>query len=255
MSSKSSPPTFATSRTREGRSMTIDLSSLPPLNIPSPASNTLIITNIENSLVFRNENLLTVKALIHNLTPIHSWAPLKSFRRIIVSFFDINSAIQIRQLIESEAMLGERCKVYFGHPTPIEAKEAHLNLPDAGKLFFISPPPSPPHGWENRLEDAPNKQVVAEDLAKALKNIRDGNKSCFPDSPISDRGETGYRTRSTSCTTIYRPEEHGGSPNLPAINVEDTTGDNCEPIPMEHEKPIYAHTSRPPLELMDVCLC
>ncbi|POS82521.1 hypothetical protein EPUL_006393 [Erysiphe pulchra] len=179
-------------------------------------------------------------------------APLKSFRRIIVSFFDINSAIQIRQLIENDAILGEQCKVYFGQPTSIETKEAHLNLPDAGKLFFISPPPSPPHGWENRLEDAPNKQVVAEDLAKALKKLHTSTRSCFPESPISEGEDIVCRARSASCTTIYRPEEHGGSPNLPAINVEDMTGDDCEPIPMEQEKPIYAHTSRPPLELMDL---
>ncbi|RKF60551.1 putative calcipressin family protein [Erysiphe neolycopersici] len=241
-----------TTRSRDARRMTIDLASVPPLNLPSPASNTLIITNIENPLIFRNENLMTIKGLIHNITPIHTWAPLKSFRRIIVSFFDVNSAIQIRQLIESDAILGERCKVYFGHPTPIETKEAHLNLPDAGKLFFISPPPSPPHGWENRLEDAPNKQVVAEDLAKALNNLHTSTRSCFPESPISDSGELGCRTRSASCTTIYRPEEHGGSPNLPAINVEDTTGDDCEPLPIEQEKSIYAHTCRPPLELMDI---
>lgn len=241
-----------TTRSRDVRRMTIDLASVPPFNLPSPASNTLIITNIENLSIFRNENLMTIKGLIHNLTPIHTWAPLKSFRRIIVSFFDVNSAIQIRQLIESDAILGERCKVYYGLPTPIETKEPHLNLPDAGKLFFISPPPSPPHGWENRLEDAPNKQVVAEDLAKALKKLNTSTRNCFPESPISESGDMGNRTRSASCTTIYRPEEHGGSPDLPAINVEDTTGDECEPIPMEQEKPIYAHTSRPPLELMDI---
>ncbi|RKF65996.1 Calcipressin-1 [Golovinomyces cichoracearum] len=241
----------STNISRTARRMTIDLSLLPPTNLPTPASNTLIITNIENSLIFRHENLSSIKALINNVAPVHSWAPFKSFRRIIVSFFDVDSASQIRQLINDKALFGETCKVYFGQPTPIEAKNAHLNLPDSGKLFFISPPPSPPHGWEMRLEDAPNKQVVAEDLAEALKRLHTKSRVQFPDSPISDNGETNGRIRSVSCTTIYRPEEHGGSSNLPAINVEDTTGEDTPLGSYPHERPIFAHTCRPPVELID----
>ncbi|RKF77349.1 Calcipressin-1 [Golovinomyces cichoracearum] len=241
----------STNTSRTARRMTIDLSLLPPTNFPTPASNTLIITNIENSLIFRHENLSSIKALINNVAPVHSWAPFKSFRRIIVSFFDVESASQIRELINDKALFGETCKVYFGQPTPIEAKNAHLNLPDSGKLFFISPPPSPPHGWEMRLEDAPNKQVMAEDLAEALKRLHTKSKGQYPDSPISDNGETNGRIRSVSCTTIYRPEEHGGSSNLPAINVEDTTGEDTPLGSYPHERPIFAHTCRPPVELID----
>jgi len=141
-------------------------------------------------------------------------------------------------------------KVYFGNPTSIEPKDEHLNLPDVGKLFFISPPPSPPHGWEMRLEDAPNKQVHAEDLAEALAKLHHRPRTDLPASPLSD-GEDGFgRQRSGSSTTIYNPGEHGHSPNLPAIEVEDLTGKN-DVSPIEQEKPILAHTSRPPVELME----
>lgn len=142
--------------------------------------------------------------------------------------------------------MGEIVKVYFGAHTNIEPKDEHLNLPDAGKLFFISPPPSPPHGWEVKLEDAPNKQVHAEDLAEALAKLHSKPRTDLPASPTSDIG--GGRTRSSS-TTIYDPNEHGHSPNLPAISVIDTAGE-FEPSPLEMEKPILAHTSRPPVELM-----
>lgn len=142
--------------------------------------------------------------------------------------------------------MGERVKVYFGHHTQIEPKDEHLNLPDAGKLFFISPPPSPPHGWEMKLEDAPNKQVHAEDLAEALAKLHHRPANNFPASPTSD--DEG-RSRSRSSTIIYDPQEHGNSPNLPAIEVHDLTGDN-DISPIEQEKPILAHTSRPPIELM-----
>ena len=149
--------------------------------------------------------------------------------------------------------MGERVKVYFGHATSIEPKDEHLNLPDAGKLFFISPPPSPPHGWEVKLEDAPNKQVHAEDLAEALAKLHHRPRTDLPASPLSESEDEHGRKRSGSTTTIYNPHEHGHSPNLPAIEVEDLTGEN-DVSPIEQEKPILAHTSRPPVELMGMSM-
>ncbi len=146
--------------------------------------------------------------------------------------------------------MGERVKVYFGHATSIEPKDEHLNLPDAGKLFFISPPPSPPHGWEMKLEDAPNKQVHAEDLAEALAKLHHRPTTDLPASPLSDGEDGAGRMRSGSTTKIYIPEDHGHSPNLPAIEVEDLTGES-DVSPIEQEKTIPAHTSRPPIELME----
>lgn len=104
-----------------------------------------------------------------------------------------------------------------------------------------------------KLEDAPNKQVHAEDLAEALAKLHAKPKTDLPASPVSEGegGVEGRRQRSGSSTTIYNPSEHGCSPNLPAISVEDLTGEN-EISPIETEKPILAHTSRPPVELMEV---
>jgi len=158
--------------------------------------------------------------------------------------------------------MGERVRVYFGARTNIEAKDEHLNLPDAGKLFFISPPPSPPHGWEMKMEDAPNKLVHAEDLAEALAKLHHRPRTDLPASPISDGeggdvvmkdstvGSAGGRTRSRSSTMIYDPAFHGGSPGLPAIEVSDLTVEGDISL-IEQEKPIMAHTSRPPVELME----
>lgn len=151
--------------------------------------------------------------------------------------------------------MGERVKVYFGAPTNVEPKDEHLNLPDAGKLFFISPPPSPPAGWQVKLEDAPNKQVHAEDLAEALAKLHNkgGPNSADLPSPVSSDSAQSRngRTRSSS-TTIYDPNEHGNSPGLPAISVtaESWEGAEEEWSPITIEKPIIAHTARPPVELM-----
>ena len=147
--------------------------------------------------------------------------------------------------------MGVPVRVYFGRETPVESKDIHLALPDAGKLFFISPPPSPPHGWEMKMEDAPNKMVHAEDLAEALAKLHARPRANSDlNSPVSD-GEEGHRKRSGSATIVYDPQEHGGSPALPAIAVEDFTDEPESLSPAKAEGgPILAHTARPPVELM-----
>ena len=50
---------------------------------------------------------------------------------------------------------------------------------------------------------------------------------------------------------MYHPEDHGHSPQLPAISVEDTTESPGDLSPMEGVERKFAHTSRPPVELME----
>lgn len=227
--------------------LSLDLSNLPPLVQPTPPSNTLLFTNLNNTDVFLPENLQTIRELILQTAPIHAFAPLKSFRRIVVSFFDEDAAIAVRQIWDGECVMGQQLKLYFGQPTPIDAKAEHLELPDAGKLFFISPPPSPPHGWEMRFEDAPNKLVHAEDLAEALAKLHHRPEPV--DSPMTppDSALPGC-TRSRSSTLIYKPDEDG---TMPAVVVEDMTDEPIQYSPVESTKPIMAHTARPPVELMN----
>jgi hypothetical protein len=62
------------------------------------------------------------------------------------------------------------------------------------------------------------------------------------------------RSRADSRTIVYHPVEQGHSPLLPAIAVEDTS---CEGSPVDEtfaqgeDKPVLAHTARPPVELME----
>lgn len=251
-SSPASPRSRATTRTSPPPPL--DFSQLPPLSQPSPATNTLLFTNLLDADIFRPENLETIRGLVAQTAPIHAWAPLKSFRRIVVSFHDEHAAAAVRSTWDGEAVMGERVRVYFGAPTPIEVRDEHLALPDAGKLFFISPPPSPPSDWEMRLEDAPNKLVHADDLAEALARLhKKRNNSApfdsFSPSPFDDDGELiPSRARSGSTTLIYMPEDHEAGLHLPAIAVEDMT-DECADGSLDSPR-IMAHTARPPMELM-----
>ncbi|KAK5997880.1 hypothetical protein PT974_00246 [Cladobotryum mycophilum] len=209
--------------------LSLDLSTLPPLVQPTPPSNTLIFTNLNDLSIFLPENLQTIRDLIAHTATIHAFSPLKSFRRIIVSFFETDSAISVRGIWDGEAIMGERVRVYFGQPTNVESKPEHLALPDAV-----------------RLEDAPNKQVHAEDLADALAKLHN-RPAPGCESPITPT-DGPIRTRSRSSTLIYKPDQR--SPGLPAVFVEDMTEEPVDMSPLESSKPILAHTSRPPVELM-----
>ena len=162
--------------------------------------------------------------------------------------------------------MGDRVRIYFGEPTPIEPVDQHLHLPESGKLFFISPPPSPPFGWEMRNEGPPNKEVHAEDLASALaklharpRNNVSSSVSTRSDNVAEDGGQKGKHTvnreRSGSSTVVYHPEDHGDSPLLPAVVVEDTTGSPGPISPVDQREDvgskIMVHTARPPVELME----
>merc|ERR1712000_89619 len=217
---------------------------------PPPPSNTLLLTNLDNLDIFKPDNLSTIRNLIAASAFIHAFAPLKSFRRIVVSFFDVDSAIRVKKIWDGEKILGEKVKIYFGMDTNTQAKDERLALPDAGNLFFISPPPSPPHGWEMKMEDAPNKLVHADDLAAALSKLRQDNHTPAVDSPVTPAEGTtipGLSTRSRSSTLIYQPDDK--SPNMPAVVVEDMTDEPVEMSPLE-PKTLKTHTARPPIETM-----
>ncbi len=157
--------------------------------------------------------------------------------------------------------MGYRIRVYFGINTPMNPTDQHLPLPQSDKLFFISPPPSPPMGWEMRNEDAPNTLVHPEDLAEALAKLHARPNDA--DSPDSEFGPSSITRRRTGSTVVvYHPEDHGDSLELPAISVEDTTEtpelltpDAMEGVegPIATEKAMGRNisTARPPVEFMN----
>jgi hypothetical protein len=182
-------------------------------------------------------------------------------RRIIVSFFTTEDATLIRKTLDGEIIMDCRVRIYFGAPTKIDPQDQHLKAPQADKQFFISPPPSPPHGWMLKNEDPPNKEVHAEDLAVALSRLhaRDRRQSnademdVEPSSVVIRSNTEGLGMRSRSSTLVYHPEHAGDSPMLPSISVEDTSDDEHEvDLPAEVAQKPVTHTARPPVELMEL---
>ncbi|KAK5158313.1 hypothetical protein LTS14_003331 [Recurvomyces mirabilis] len=245
--------------------MSLDLSDLPALSQPSPPSNTLLITNLQDPSIFVSATLQSIQTSINDHATLYSFSPLKSMRRIICTFYSIEDAVAIRQVLDGETVLDCRVRVYFGQNVKIDQaeEERYLQAPKSSKLFFISPPPSPPMGWEMRDEEPPNKDVHAEDLAEALSKLhaRPAADDALKDEVVAQKSSSktppriSTRQRSGTGTLLYDPQDHGHSPDLPAIAVEDTTVEQESPgdvSPMEGvEKKAFVHTSRPPVELME----
>lgn len=259
---------------RHSPNMSIDLSDLPPLTQPSPPSNTLLITNLQAPEIFAASNLESIQQAINDHAPLHTFSPLKSMRRIICSFWTVDDAVAIRKVLDGETVLGSRVRVYFGAQTKVEVDEEgrYLHLPKSNKLFFISPPPSPPMGWEMRNEEPPNKEVHAEDLAEALKNLH-ARPSADDALYEQQQGQSQQqqqdmqqqeslprlvtRQRSGTGTVLFDPQDHGHSPaDMPAIALEDTSEspepeDDMSPMEGVETDKKFVHTARPPVELME----
>ena len=278
-----SPATPPRSRGSSRSNLSIDLSDLPPLVAPSPPSNTLLVTNLNDPTLFASQTLEHLQNLIsnsistaiesepieqHRLTAddrLHTFSPLPSMRRAVLIFTSSAAAIYVKGILDGSALAsGDRVRVYFAADTPLEkldAEQQKLQAPKAQKQFFISPPPSPPAGWTMRNEDPPNKDVHATDLASALEQL--GRKSHGPpqpepmdvdvpsDSEARGRSPVPVRSRADSRTIVFHPEEQGHSPDLPAIAVEDASDSPIELAPESGmgSKPL-THTARPPTELM-----
>ncbi|KAF3911367.1 Calcipressin-2 [Dactylellina cionopaga] len=244
-------PSSKPSSKRSSRSnLSIDLSSIPPLMTPSPPTNTLLITNLKDAEIFNTEHLKSLRQIIAGSAPLASWSPLKSFARIVCSFYSEEEAIKVRGELDGENLMGHRMRIYFGTHTPVTPPtDQHLQAPESQKLFFISPPPSPPVGWESRNEEPPNTVIMPEDLASALSKLSWNTTPATPASPVE--GQEGAerlitRQRSGSSTVLFEPTNQGGM-TVPGVTVDDFSDDEST-SPTSKSPITVTHTSRPPIE-------
>lgn len=105
-------------------------------------------------------------------------------------------------------------RVYLAVPTPLTPPtDTHLEPPTLTRNFLISPPGSPPEGWEPIAEDPPNSLTLAADLMKALEAI----------------AAAPPRRRSGEIATIIDSTAEGGDVQGPSVTVQDcTTEDGLE---------------------------
>lgn len=142
-------------------------------------TNTVIITSL-TAPYFHPRVQAALRHHFEYFGRIHTWAPLTGLGRIMVVFWDDEAAEGAKSL--DGTVIGEdgqsvhsTLRVFRALPTPLAAladqSRNHLAPPPMEKNFLISPPGSPPVGWEQIQEDPPNAAPLAEDLLAALERL------------------------------------------------------------------------------------
>ncbi|TFK84018.1 Calcipressin [Polyporus arcularius HHB13444] len=159
--------------------------SPPSLTTSSPVSphrtNTLVITRLPPHF-FEPIIQEALKSHFSTYGPLYAWAPIRGLARVILVYFSEEDAEMAKETNDG-LIIGEMnntpeyvLRVYRADPTPIESDETHehnhyLRPPVNDKNFLISPPGSPPVGWEQIREDPPNSTPLAHDLMAALRRL------------------------------------------------------------------------------------
>ncbi|KAF8602738.1 Calcipressin [Ceratobasidium sp. AG-I] len=149
----------------------------PPLS-PPHTTNTLIVPGLPSSF-FDPLVLQALRDLFVSYGRLFSWAPLRGLGRIIVVYWDPAAAEDAKRGIDGLNLGTDSdepafvMRVFRGAPTPTQSSQpVKLAPPPLEKNFLISPPGSPPVGWEPVVEDPPNRNTLAADLVEALRRLQ-----------------------------------------------------------------------------------
>lgn len=130
----------------------------------------------------------------------------------------------------------------------VDAYKQYLEPPEPEREFLISPPGSPPVGWEPRLEDGPNKETLAQDLIEALHKLTQAPEAEAEAEHLA-AGEHVILSPSTEASgapgvTVHATDSLAPSTAPPApISSAKATADSLQ----GPARPAMQPTARPPM--------
>ena len=147
----------------------MDINALNETDLPDK----VIVTQVDDSVFDDEERKWQFEEMFKNIDGDASFCYLKSFRRAHVSFSTIAAAVRARVELDNVQFGAKKIKCYFAQavPQPNLVTEPFLLPPKPVKQFLISPPPSPPEGWEPIVEHDP---IVDYELLAALAGLAPG---------------------------------------------------------------------------------
>jgi len=168
------------------RSMSTPSSPLS-LTTCSERTNSLIVAQLPESFF----DPLVINVLRNHFATygtINQWVPIAGFARIIIVYNEEDDAERAK--LHCDPLVLEATfdrpqtilRVYRAAPNPLLdnfsaiADQQYLRPPAIEKNFLISPPGSPPVGWEPIKEEPPNPTPLADDLMAALRRLQVHNK-------------------------------------------------------------------------------
>ncbi|KAL1746508.1 Calcipressin-domain-containing protein [Schizophyllum fasciatum] len=200
ISSTNTSPASSRSHSRSSSAAHSTHSAHSPDRAPGPSStNTLAVTRLPASF-FDPLILDILRDHFAQYGPINQWAPLSGFGRILVVYESDAAAEAAR----------EACGTIVVEPTDARSperivlrraavlRERQLQPPRPERNFLISPPGSPPVGWEPAAEEPPNAAPLAEDLIHALRALQ-------------VRQEEAAQAQRGGAVTLLDPAEQGGA--------------------------------------------
>ncbi|CAB3369260.1 Hypothetical predicted protein [Cloeon dipterum] len=132
----------------------------------------LIVTNLNSAVFKSDEEKIIIENLFNQYGETVSFQYFRSFRRMRVNFKTPAAAARARIELHQAKIGSSTINCYFAQPvSPIDMEDQHLQPPALTKQFLISPPASPPYGWEQKGEADP---LVNYDLLAAIANLSPG---------------------------------------------------------------------------------
>ncbi|XP_008553119.1 protein sarah [Microplitis demolitor] len=149
-----------------------NIRSLDELVHDEDLPTSVIVTNVDPRVFKSNELKAEIEELFKQFGENATFQYFKSFRRMRVNYKSPSAAAHARIQLHQAKFGDTNINCYFAQPvTPIDLEDQHLHPPALTKQFLISPPASPPVGWEPRPEDEP---LVNHDLLAAIANLSPG---------------------------------------------------------------------------------
>ncbi|XP_071746722.1 calcipressin-2 isoform X2 [Lepeophtheirus salmonis] len=163
--------------------------SLNTMNEESELPKSLIVTNVDTT-VFDNEDIkANFENMFREFGQSATFHYLRSFRRIRIGYGNHVSALQAKTHLHNTPVGSKIIHCFFLQVLSTRADEdAFLAVPPLEKQFLISPPSSPPVGWETAREDRP---VVNMDLIAAVSQLTPGeNYELQPSKEVTVLGKS-----------------------------------------------------------------